>query len=35
MQIQTSETHRLFWLFWSALTVVAVVAMWNVFAAMG
>jgi hypothetical protein len=35
LQIQTSETHRFFWLFWSVLTVVAVVASWSVFAAMG
>jgi hypothetical protein len=35
MQIQESERRRLFWLFWSVLTVVAVVLIWNVFTAMG
>lgn len=35
LQIQTSETHRLFWLLWSGLTVVAVAVTWSVFAAMG
>ena len=35
MQIQEFEGRRLFWLFWSVLTVVAVVLTWNVFTAMG
>ena len=35
MQIQTFQTHRLFWLLWSVLTVVAVAAAWTMFAAMG
>jgi hypothetical protein len=35
MQIQESESRRLFWLFWSVLTIVAVVLTWNVFTAMG
>jgi hypothetical protein len=35
MQIQVSESRRLFWLVWSVLTVVAVVLTWNVFTAMG
>jgi hypothetical protein len=35
MEIREPERRRLFWLFWSALTVVAVVVTWNVFTAMG
>ena len=35
MQVQESGTRRLFWLFWSVLTVVAVVVTWNAFSAMG
>ena len=34
MEIRESS-NRLFWLFWSALTVVVVVVTWNVFTAMG
>jgi hypothetical protein len=35
MHIRESESRRLFWLFWSVLTIVAVVLTWNVFTAMG
>jgi hypothetical protein len=35
MPIRESEPRRLFWLFWSVLTIVAVVLTWNVFTAMG
>lgn len=35
MQIQEPRGRRVFWLFWSALTVAAVVVTWNVFTAMG
>jgi hypothetical protein len=30
-----ASERRLFWFFWSVLTVVAVVLTWNVFTAMG
>jgi hypothetical protein len=35
MQVEESNRRRLFWLFWSALTVVAIVLTWNAFTAMG
>jgi hypothetical protein len=35
MHINESEKRPLFWIFWSVLTVVAVVLTWNVFTAMG
>ncbi len=35
MEIQESGPRRTLWLFWSVLTVVAVVFAWNAFNAMG
>ena len=35
MEVQETSPRRLFWLFWSVLTVVVVVVTWNVFDAMG